>query len=332
MKIRERSKNRRIPLEQRHIRTPISTSRPSLLQQLMDLVMEEGGFQVSFEDLTGICQSIDDLKLPGPYHWHTGELCRLAKYGVSGSFYEGCRTNKQAVNRVVSRKQQGFCGQCHLGLSEYVQPLVVDNVLLGIFYCGAVVAPGTLSQGRERIRAYCARKGVDPEPLLASFEKTPRANREGMNNIRKRAAMLAAATRRIVEASGMPVRQYKPAGAQWIMEEQRKQPAVVRRALWHISNSVNQPVTVQKIAERMSCHPDYLSRMFKASTGITLHEFIVRTRLDRAQRLLRNTSMDIGQIGMEAGFRNHSHFTKVFRLYLGITPREYRDSLDEDSV
>jgi len=320
------TRNNDIPKEHKEFTTPLKTPNPSLLQQMMDLLMAGGRLQLSFEDLTGICTEIEDLRLPAPYHWHTGNLCRLAKYGVHPKFFMGCRMNKRAVNRVVAHKKAPIVGQCHLGLTDIAYPVILNNVLLGVFYYGSAVAHGTRNKGRERIQRYSKRMGINPEQILSAFDETPRLTKEDMATARQRVQLIADVIKRIVDASGLPLQQYKAASAQWLMEEQRSRPAAVRRALWHIAHDMEHAITVQEMAAKMNCHPDYLSRVFKKSVGMSLHDFILRTRLDRAQRLLRNSTLDIGQIGMQTGFRNHSHFTKVFRLHSGSTPSEYREA------
>lgn len=63
---------------------------------------------------------------------------------------------------------------------------------------------------------------------------------------------------------------------------------------------------------------------FKAETGIPPWQFILHTKVEAAQRRLRNGSRSITQIAMELGFVSSQYFATVFKRVTGITPRAYR--------
>jgi AraC family transcriptional regulator len=70
--------------------------------------------------------------------------------------------------------------------------------------------------------------------------------------------------------------------------------------------------------------PYHFARLFKGSTGVPPHRFIVRKRIDRAIALLAVQELSIARIAQLAGFRTPSHFANVFRRITGITPRACR--------
>ncbi len=67
-----------------------------------------------------------------------------------------------------------------------------------------------------------------------------------------------------------------------------------------------------------------LQRRFPAIVGRSIHDEIVRVRLERAQELLATTPMPIGQIARTVGFRHEAYMSVVFRKKLGFTPPEVR--------
>jgi AraC family transcriptional regulator len=68
-------------------------------------------------------------------------------------------------------------------------------------------------------------------------------------------------------------------------------------------------------------------RMFRAATGYTPHNYLLKLRLDRARELLASPTLPLTDIALECGFSSHSHLSRVFRQVLGATPSEYRRSL-----
>lgn len=70
--------------------------------------------------------------------------------------------------------------------------------------------------------------------------------------------------------------------------------------------------------------PDYLSRLFKKSTGKSLSQYIRQVRMERASELLRTTSRKVIDIGTSVGYANYSYFCQSFREYFGRSPEKYR--------
>ena len=69
-----------------------------------------------------------------------------------------------------------------------------------------------------------------------------------------------------------------------------------------------------------------LRRQFKAATGMTLHEALMATRLDRARRLLGETDVPIKAIASQLGYRDVGFFANQFKRLSGVTPATYRRS------
>jgi AraC-like DNA-binding protein len=69
----------------------------------------------------------------------------------------------------------------------------------------------------------------------------------------------------------------------------------------------------------------HFSRTFRRVAGVTLREYILRERVNRAAGLLLNApGLSVKAVGFEAGFRDLSHFARMFRRYQGVTPSVYR--------
>lgn len=73
----------------------------------------------------------------------------------------------------------------------------------------------------------------------------------------------------------------------------------------------------------MNC--PYLSAKFKEEAGETLTDFIWKEKTEEAKRLLRYSDKPVTAIGSYLGFSSASHFSRVFKSYVGNTPSEYRE-------
>jgi AraC family transcriptional regulator len=70
-----------------------------------------------------------------------------------------------------------------------------------------------------------------------------------------------------------------------------------------------------------------LIRWFKSSFGLPPHQFILRSRIERARALLRTAETSLVEVALQCGFNSQSHFTTAFRRLVGTTPAAYRASL-----
>lgn len=90
----------------------------------------------------------------------------------------------------------------------------------------------------------------------------------------------------------------------------------------HLTDS--KKLSLAKIATQLNISQYYFCRLFKQSIGITLHQYVIQQRVERAKELLKQPERAIAHVAVECGFANQSHFAKHFRQYTGITPKEFR--------
>jgi AraC-like DNA-binding protein len=98
----------------------------------------------------------------------------------------------------------------------------------------------------------------------------------------------------------------------------------LRRVTEYIQENLDKDLTLAGLAAVVYMSPSHFARLFKYSTGLPPHRFVVRQRIARAEAFLATQEPSIAQISRMAGFRTPSHFTRVFRRVLGITPGAYR--------
>ena len=98
----------------------------------------------------------------------------------------------------------------------------------------------------------------------------------------------------------------------------------VHLAMDYIDQYLQQPMTVQQIAQAINLSPSYLSTLFKKETGQAVSEYIRNKRIDTACMLLQYTDYSCLEIAEYLCFSSDSHFSKVFKEQTGQTPREYR--------
>ena len=92
----------------------------------------------------------------------------------------------------------------------------------------------------------------------------------------------------------------------------------------YVRRHLSEPVSAEKMAKEFFLSRPYLSSRFRRETGKTLTDFILTEKTEEAKRLLRYSEKSLSAISAYLGFSSHSHFSRVFKKYTGLTPGEYR--------
>ncbi|MBB2164827.1 GlxA family transcriptional regulator [Gluconacetobacter sp. 1b LMG 1731] len=101
-------------------------------------------------------------------------------------------------------------------------------------------------------------------------------------------------------------------------------PPSLGRAVQLMESRIDQKLSVGEIASAAGLSERQLERLFRAHTGATPAAYLAAARLERARRLLRQTSMSVTDVGIACGFMSLTHFSTAFRNRFGYAPRQER--------
>ena len=106
--------------------------------------------------------------------------------------------------------------------------------------------------------------------------------------------------------------------------ETRDIPVEFAAALHHFESNLSDSVKPSALARRAQLTPHRFARLMKRFFGLTPSQFIAKTRIAAASRLLRETDQSVADIALACGFYDHSAFTRSFRAMTGVTPTQFR--------
>ena len=98
----------------------------------------------------------------------------------------------------------------------------------------------------------------------------------------------------------------------------------VRAVRDYVLDHISRPITTEELAQALGTNRTYLCRMFREETGETVQDYVTGLKMDEARRLLDTTAKTAAQIGSYLGYSSQSHFQRVFKKTMGMTPGEYR--------
>lgn len=102
---------------------------------------------------------------------------------------------------------------------------------------------------------------------------------------------------------------------------------MVQKAIEYINAHIHERLSIDETCHVLHVSKYYFCKKFKQSTGITVMNYILMTRIISAKNMLENSDLAIGEISSRCGFSSQSYFCRVFKDESGMTPLQYQKSL-----
>lgn len=157
--------------------------------------------------------------------------------------------------------------------------------------------------------------GVPPLPELMVLGELAQAAAEGRSDVGVDEVGLLFAGRLAEVASG---RAHEPEEART-----RDRRRAVEAALY-LDEYAHEPIDLATTAGEAGLSPFHFLRLFSGVLGVTPHQYLVRSRLKRAARLLAEAERSITDIALDVGFCDLSNFVRTFHRAAGVSPRGFR--------
>lgn len=100
----------------------------------------------------------------------------------------------------------------------------------------------------------------------------------------------------------------------------------------YVHDHISDDLSLTALSGRFNMNPQYLSRLFRESTGHKLHEYITQMRMNAAEQLLRTTNTRVNDIAMQVGYDSAHTFIRSFRKQFSLTPNEYRARQTKETI
>jgi AraC family transcriptional regulator len=104
-------------------------------------------------------------------------------------------------------------------------------------------------------------------------------------------------------------------------------PYKLRHTIAYIKEHLEQALSLATLAAVAQTSPAHFTRLFRHAIGLAPHQYVLMCRMEQAKRLLAETDIPLGEIALQVGCADQSHFTALFRKYVTLTPKAYRDTL-----
>lgn len=103
--------------------------------------------------------------------------------------------------------------------------------------------------------------------------------------------------------------------------------ATIEQAKRYIERHMSDDLNLQNLAHYLNMNPSYLSVLFKEVTGESYIKYVTRFRMEKAKKLLLD-GLKVSEVSEKVGYYTYRHFTEVFKKYTGLTPGQYKSSVE----
>ncbi len=99
---------------------------------------------------------------------------------------------------------------------------------------------------------------------------------------------------------------------------------LVKRGIAYLGAHATEPISRWQLAEAINVSEDYLTRIFRKELGLSPWDYLTRIRINIAKKLLRTTTLTIGEVANQSGFQDQAYFCRVFKKATGMNPGKIR--------
>lgn len=285
---------------------PFPHSFAALLGHIQDLT----GLPMCVHDLSGFTREGGRTVLREDQTLHSSAFCAYVKSTEAGE--KACRDcDMTEGNTLAFRAGEPVVRRCHAGLTEVLVPVIRGGHHLGTIFGGQA----RLSDDGDRVPARMASLGalgLDPRRAASLWRLAPCLSRK---DLYKLGGILWLLARHAAE-------EHERSEFERLAEAERAAP--IRSVLPAIRDRLDRSLRLKDIASLAYLSPSRFSHLFSEVMGVSFREYLLRLRIERAQFLLSDTSMPVGEVAFRCGFSDPNHFSRTFHRRTGMSPTAFR--------
>lgn len=274
-------------------------------------------YEEAFHLATGFVlklQPATDTDGLNPFGEHANPFCRLM--GCSPQAKEICDKTFAAIRKKAAENGAPGKACCFAGITHLAMPVISAGEHIATLYGGQFMLEKPTKRDFEKVSRNFVRMGLGDQlkALEHAWFHTP-----VVSGTKLRAILY------ILETFAERISQH---AATLLLEPFEDEPAVVTRARKFIDDRFAQPIAMPDAARHLRMSPSGFSKVFKRAVGITFTQYVARVRVEKSKKMLANPGATVRNIAFQSGFDSISQFNRSFRQYAGMSPSQYRESLE----
>lgn len=285
------------------------------LLKYMKAIEKELDVSIVIKDFIGFLDMKETLyKQLQEFYIHQTSYCMAIKEQQQHWSY--CLEAKDKIYRKLKETKKSFYGYCYAGVGEYVVPI-------GYNYNDQQVIVGAIVIGGFKHEDW-------PNNIADKFIGTI-IHREDMNELYNQSFGNDEYTKEDMEEKAEVIAEYLSMLYHKEIEQcmvkhssNSSHSYIISHAIAYIKIHYLDDIKLKHIAEFCHCSTSYISHHFKDLTGATVKSYINELRVEEAKALLMVKEYQVTDIGFMVGFKDSNYFSKVFKDFEDVSPKNYR--------
>jgi AraC-like DNA-binding protein len=271
-------------------------------------------YQRAFSEATGlpvILRAVECWQLPFHGHRRENDFCSIV---ATRSRTSACclQVQQGLAERAVDGPESTVCP---FGLTDSAVPVKVGERVVGYLQTGQVFRRKPTERQFRRVLTLAREWGLetDEAAMRQAYFAGKVMDQRQQEHVLKLLSIFAQHLSLISN--------------QIVVQQRSQEPPVITEAKDFIAAHQTEDLSLTQVAKAVNTSTFYFCKMFKKVTGLNFTDYVSRLRVERARNLLLNRNLRVSEIAYEVGFQSLTHFNRVFKRVLGVSPTEYRARL-----
>lgn len=270
-------------------------------------------YRAAFETATGLtlrfvpARGLDELqRVSGPF---------CAMIGARGVTPIGCPRKARVVRREAGDHGGVTCVCCVADVTEVVVPVFIGTTHVGNLTVGPFCLRPPTARDFSHLEEMVERRDPSASPSRYASLRADLGKLTVISPAKYRAAATLA---------GLFAQHLSESGNKLLLAAATSGSGLLQKIQRILDRHQTDVLPLAQLGREVGLSPSQLCKRFKKETGLTLSEYRLRRRIERAKTLLLNRQVRVCEAAFEAGFGSIPHFNRAFRRVTGCAPSEYR--------
>lgn len=234
----------------------------------------------------------------------TFNYCRLIK--SSPKAHCSCELCDRKMFLQAAQTKKPVIYTCHAGVVESVYPILCDDIVIGYFILGKFLDESP-SSSAEKIIPIAKKFDISHASLFAAYSKLPVLSEKQVHAAMNMLSLLVSyflltnSIKRETDQLSQNIKNY-------------------------ILNNLEFLPCIEDICAKFLISPNKLYSIFRSNFNMTIKQFVLNARINKAKSLLKNSDLPISEISLAVGFSDYNYFIRVFKKHTSVSPLQYRKS------
>ena len=292
------------------------------LLRILEQIEAAFGVRICVHDVSGITLASSALTLPIEWKTHGCQYCSVAKdYGT----VQRCMRQKEVALYLLKRRQhKPYCGICHMGVCDYLEPVELDGKLLAVVFAGGITKEQK-EKARMKLAATADKLPFECPELMMAYDEYVASALTTEAQLKLFAEFVASYIRQTAKLSAFgtdlpddPIGQYP------VEPIKAKVNGTASVIVSYLEENYMHQLSLKALSMRFFMSEGHLNRLVRQEVGMGAIAYVKHVRVNAAARLLENTDKSVHDIAENCGFRDVNYFCRAFKDKKGLSPTEYR--------